>query len=430
MVKKSKRARKILNKKIAVIGVGRVGLPLTIFLADRNHQVFGIDVDGRKINFISKGKMPFLEEGAGPLLKKYLGKTLFFTTDFSKISQADVIILTLGTPVDENMNPSLVQIDKALAVSTPYFKRNQLLILRSTVSPGTTAYVRSFLNDIGKFTVGRDFFLAFCPERIAEGHSLVELKGIPQIVGGIDRQSTQKASEFFKNLGIEVNSSDDVSAELAKLFTNMYRYINFAIANEFMILAGNWRRDIYKIVDLVNKDYKRGGLALPGLTGGPCLFKDGFFLVGDVPFSDLITTSWKINESIPLFLIKKIRERTKLEGKKACILGLAFKAEIDDIRESLAFKVKKALERERANVHLHDPYVAPYQNNLDETLKDADLIFLATNHSFYQKLDIAKVKKLVSANCIICDVWNVFKTNRIIFTVKSLENYLSRKNNN
>ena len=201
MVKKSKRARKILNKKIAVIGVGRVGLPLTIFLADRNHQVFGIDVDGRKINFISKGKMPFLEEGAGPLLKKYLGKTLFFTTDFSKISQADVIILTLGTPVDENMNPSLVQIDKALAVSTPYFKRNQLLILRSTVSPGTTAYVRSFLNDIGKFTVGRDFFLAFCPERIAEGHSLVELKGIPQIVGGIDRQSTQKASEFFKNLG-------------------------------------------------------------------------------------------------------------------------------------------------------------------------------------------------------------------------------------
>ena len=236
--------------------------------------------------------MHFWEEGAGPFLKKYLEKTLFFPTDFSKISQADVIILTMGTPVDENMNPSLVQIDKALAVSTPYFKRNQLLILRSTVSPGTTAYVRSFLNDIGKFTVGRDFFLAFCPERIAEGHSLVELKGIPQIVGGIDRQSTQKASEFFKNLGIEVNSSDDVSAELAKLFTNMYRYINFAIANEFMILAGNWRRDIYKIVDLVNKDYKRGGLALPGLTGGPCLFKDGFFLVGDVPFSDLITTSW------------------------------------------------------------------------------------------------------------------------------------------
>ena len=119
-----------------------------------------------------------------------------------------------------------------------------------------------------------------------------------------------------------------------------------------------------------------------------------------------------------------------MEGKKASILGLAFKAEIDDIRESLAFKVKKALERERANVHLHDPYVAGYQNNLDETLKDADLIFLATNHSYYKKLDISRIKKLVSRNCVICDVWNVFKTNRIIFTIKSLENHFSRKNNN
>ena len=208
----------------------------------------------------------------------------------------------------------------------------------------------------------------------------------------------------------------------------MYRYINFAIANEFMILAGNYNRDIYKIVDLVNKNYKRGGLALPGLTGGPCLFKDGFFLIGDVPFADLIATSWKINESIPLFLIKQVANRRKLEGKKAVILGLAFKAEIDDIRESLAFKVKKALERERSKVYLHDPYVPGYQNDLDEVLKDADLIFLATNHSFYKKMEFAKVKKLVSKNCVICDVWNVFKTNRIIFTVKSLETHLSRKN--
>ena len=207
----------------------------------------------------------------------------------------------------------------------------------------------------------------------------------------------------------------------------MYRYINFAIANEFMILAGNHHRDIYQIVDLVNKNYKRGGLALPGLTGGPCLFKDGFFLIGDVPFADLIATSWKINESIPLFLIKKVRERTKLEGKKTVILGLAFKAEIDDIRESLAFKVKKALERERAKVFLHDPYVPGYQSNLDEILKGADLIFLATNHNFYKQLDIKSIKKIVSKNCVICDVWNVFKTNKIIFTFKSLESHLAKQ---
>jgi len=424
------KLRKSGKLTAAVVGIGRVGLPLALFLADKGFTVNGVDVDSQKVNLIAAGKMPFLEEGAPVLLKKHLNKSFFVSSDFKNIAPVKTIILTLGTPVDENMNPSLVQIDKALELSRPYFTKGQLLILRSTVSPSTTGYVKSYLNDLKGIKVGTNFFLAFCPERIAEGKSLKELAEIPQIVGGVDRASSRRAAEFFKNLGIEVNISDDISAELAKLFTNMYRYINFAIANEFMILAGDYNRDIYKIVDLVNKNYKRGGLALPGLTGGPCLFKDGFFLVGDVPYTDLITTSWKINESVPLFLIKKIRERTKLEGKKAAILGLAFKAEIDDIRESLAFKVKKALERERSKVYLHDPYVPGYQNDLDEVLGSADLIFLATNHAYYRKLEFAKVKKLVSKNCVICDVWNVFNTNRIIFTVKSLENHLSRKNNN
>jgi len=423
LAKRSKKTRKILDKSVSVIGLGRVGLPFALYLAEKEYEVQGIDIDQAKINLLSKKSLPFLEEGAQQLLNKYLNKSFYISSDFSKVSNTKVLILTLGTPVDENMNPSLVQIDEAITKLTPYLNKDQLLILRSTLSPGTTEYVKSLINDLG-FKVGVNFFIAFCPERIAEGKSLKEIAQIPQIIGGTDKASTQKASNFFKNIGVEVNIADSVSAELAKLFTNMYRYINFAIANEFMILAGNYHRDIYKVVDLVNKNYKRGGLALPGLTGGPCLFKDGFFLIGDVPFADLISTSWKINESIPLFLIKKVRERIKLDKKKAVILGLAFKAEIDDIRESLAFKVKKALERERAKVFLHDPFVSQYQTNLEDSLKGADLIFIATNHSFYKKMDITKIKKLVSKNCVICDVWNVFKTNKIIFTVKSLENNL------
>ncbi len=420
MAARAKSPREIKKLTVSVVGVGRVGLPLAIFLAEMGHTVWGIDTDQNKIAVVNKGQMPFMEEGAGSLLKKHINKNLFVTTNFQNVKKTDVIILTLGTPVDENMNPSLVQIDRALETIKPYLKKGQLLILRSTVSPGTTEYVESYLSEQG-FKVGTNFYLAFCPERIAEGKSLSELSTLPQIVGGIEKNSTRKATQFFKDMGIEVNAADSVSAELAKLFTNMYRYINFAIANEFMILAGNYHRDIYKVVDLVNKNYKRGGLSLPGLTGGPCLFKDGFFLIGDVPFADLIVTSWKINESIPLFLIKKIRERTKLRGKKAVILGLSFKAEIDDTRESLAFKVKKALERERANVFLHDPYVPGYQTDLNETLNGADLVFLATNHNFYKQMDINNVKKLVSENCIICDVWNVFKTNKVIFTIKSLQ---------
>lgn len=425
MAKRSKSQRKTRDIT-AVVGIGRVGLPLALFLADHGHTVYGLDIDQEKVNTIARGLLPFMEDGAQELLDKYVGKSFFPTTDFSNIAKVGNIILTLGTPVDENMNPSLVQIDKALESAKPYLRRGQLLILRSTVSPGTSQYVASYLTELG-FKVGGNFYLAFCPERIAEGRSLAEIAEIPQIVGGANRESSQKAADFFRSLNIEVNVADAVSAELAKLFTNMYRYINFAIANEFMILAGNHHRDIYQIVDLVNKNYKRGGLALPGLTGGPCLFKDGFFLIGDVPFADLIATSWKINESIPLFLIKKVRERTKLEGKKAVILGLAFKAEIDDIRESLAFKVKKALERERAKVFLHDPYVPGYQNNLDEVLGGADLIFLATNHNFYKKMDIISVRKLVSKTCVVCDVWNIFKTNKIIFTIRSLESHLAKK---
>lgn len=425
MVKRTKNPRKVSKLAISVIGIGRVGLPLALFLADKGKLVYGLDIDQEKVNTINKGIMPFMEEGAEEILKKHVKNNFVPSTDFSNVSRSQVIILTLGTPVDENMNPSLVQIDKTLTAIKPYLKTGQLLILRSTVSPGTTDYVDSYLKQLG-FEAGKNFYLAFCPERIAEGKSLHELAELPQIVGGVERSSTSKAAEFFHDLDIQVNKSDAVSAELAKLFTNMYRYINFAIANEFMILAGSHHRDVYQIVDLVNKNYKRGGLSLPGLTGGPCLFKDGFFLVSDVPFADLIVTSWKINESIPLFLIKKIRERIKLENKKAAILGLAFKAEIDDTRESLSFKVKKALEQSRANVFLHDPYVPGYQNDLEETLKGADLIFLATNHSFYKKMDIAKIKKLVSKNCVICDVWNVFKTNRIIFTIKSLETHMSK----
>lgn len=428
MAKGSEKPREIQNRQVvAVVGAGRVGLPLALFIAEKGHTVYGLDIDQAKINLVSTGQMPFMEEGAPELLKKHVNKKFIPSTDFSNIAKAKVIILTLGTPVDENMNPSLVQIDKALETASKYFKNNQLLVLRSTVSPGTTSYAKSFINGLGKFKVGTNFYLAFCPERIAEGKSIKEMAEIPQIVGGVDRQSTQKAAEFFSGLGIKVNKADDISAELAKLFTNMYRYINFGISNEFMILAGNYNRDIYKIVELVNKDYKRGGLAMPGLTGGPCLFKDGFFLISDVPFADLIATSWKINESIPLFLINKVRQRRKLEGKKAVVLGLAFKADIDDIRESLAFKVKKALERERAVVYLHDPYISEYQSDLDEVLKDADFVFVATNHTYYKKLSMENIKKLVSRNCVICDVWNIFKTNRIIFTIKSLENMTGKK---
>ncbi len=412
------------KESIAVIGIGRVGLPLALFLSELGYMVYGVGKNEEKISNLLRGKMPFMEKGATQLLRKNIKKSLNFTTDYSVISECSYVILTLGTPVDENMNPILDQINQALTSAMSYLQPNQTLILRSTVSPRTTQFVKSLIEEKANLIAGKNFYIAFCPERIAEGNSLDEMREIPQIIGGVDKKSAKKAEEIFKKMGVQTLLTDDTSAELAKLFTNMYRYINFAIANEFMLLAQNYHRDIYEIVNLVNYKYKRGGLTVPGLTGGPCLFKDGFFLISDIPYIDLITTSWKINESIPLLLVKLIRERMKLDGKKAVILGLSFKSEIDDIRESLSFKVRKALLRERAKLTLHDPYVKSYANqeiiqDPYEALKDADLIFIATNHKDYRKLNINKIKRLVKKNCLVCDIWNVLGKNKIIYRINS-----------
>jgi len=411
------------QKTVAIVGIGRVGLPLALVFAKEGFKVFGVDVNKKLISDLKKKKMPFLEKGGEKLLKEQVNKNFSPTTDVSVISKCEYIILTLGTPVDENMNPSLVQINAALKSISPYLKPNQILILRSTVSPKTTEYVAHALSKIKKIKLGENFFLAFCPERIAEGNAIKELYEIPQIIGGIDKKSAKKATDLFKVLKVKYWLTDATSAELAKLFTNMYRYISFAIANEFMILAEKYNKNIYEIADLVNKDYKRGGLALPGLTGGACLFKDGFFLIDDIPYTDLISTSWKINEAVPLFLINRVKKRMKLTDKKAVILGAAFKANIDDIRESLSFKVKKALEREGAEIAMHDPLVEKYNTDLNKVLKNASLVFIATQHDYYLKnLKINKLKKLVKKNCLICDVWNIFKTNKIIFNINSLNN--------
>lgn len=411
------------NNTITIIGIGRVGLPMALFLADMKYRVYGIGRNQKRIDDLKKGIMPFMEKNGEKYLNKTINRYFFPTTSYEDIAQAQTIILTLGTPVDENMDPVYDQINEAIEKMLPFLKKNQLLILRSTVAPKTTTYVKDLIEIKTRFKVGENLFLSFCPERIAEGNTFEELKQIPQIIGGVDKESSERSKLFFEKLGIKSFVTDSVSAELAKLFNNMYRYISFAIANEFMVIAESFHRNIYEIIDLVNRDYKRGGLVLPGLTAGPCLFKDGFFLVNENPFLDLITASWKVNEALPLFLIRKLRERIKLKNKRVAILGLAFKPEIDDIRESLSFKIRKALLREHAVTILHDPYVKEYEHQ--EIIKDLselgklDALIVATRHQYYVK-NKGKILKLLSPNTYICDIWNIFKTNKIIFKVNYL----------
>lgn len=404
-------------KTVSVIGIGRVGLPLCLSLAEAGFKVYGIDKREDYIETIKNKEMPFKEENAKELLEKHVNENFIPSVELNKVKESDYVILTIGTPVDEHLNPEFKQIDSLTRNLLQHLKKNQVIILRSTVSPGTTEYLKDLIEKETEFSIGKDLFLAFCPERIAQGKAIKETKELPQIVGGIDKESTKKAVEFFKQFTVEQIESDARSAELAKIFTNMYRYINFSIANEFMILAEEHDRDIYEIIHLINHNYKRGGVKQPGYAAGPCLYKDGFFLINTMPFNELISVSWKINETTPLYLLKKIKAKTTLKNKKIVLLGMAFKADNDDTRNSLSFKIKKALEKEHAELKFHDPLVEKFKGNLDEVLKDAEIVIIGINHSEYKNLSLDKVKKLVKKNCLICDIWNVFKQNKIIYTV-------------
>ena len=404
--------------RISIIGIGRVGLPLALVFAEKGFFVYGVDIDKNKVLVVNSGKMPFIEEGADALLEKWRGKSFVATTDFQYATEnSDTIVLTLGTPVDEHLNPIFSQIEAVIRNIIYNLHAGQLIILRSTVSPGTTEYIKRYIEANTKWKIGEDIFLAFCPERIAEGKSVEEIPQIPQIIGTLDKKSAEKAEAVLKRLTPQILHSDARSAELAKLYCNMYRYINFAIANEFMMIAQQHDRDIYEIINLVNKDYKRGGLRSPGFTAGPCLYKDGFFLVNRTPFAELITTSWKINESVPGYLIEEIKKQTTLINKKVAILGLAFKKNIDDNRNSLAYRAKKICIAEGAKVTIHDPYLEPC--DLNNVLRGADIVIIAMDHDYYKKeLTLEKITELTNKETLVCDIWNIFGTGKVFNKLK------------
>lgn len=411
------------NNNIVVFGIGRVGLPLALVLADKGFDVSGIDVDPARVTALENKKMPFLEEGADELLQKHIGKKFkIFTSDHIKESLAEnkYIILTLGTPIDNSYSPDHSQIEKLFLELAPFLEKGHVIILRSTISPGSLRQLARFVEENTKFKVGTDVFMAYCPERIAEGKSVEELGQIPQIIGTLDPESAKYASKVFSKITKIIHYSKPEAAELSKLFCNMYRYIDFAIGNEFMMIAEDYGCDIYEVLNLVNNGYKRAGLKSPGLTAGPCLVKDGFFLIDKSPFMELVMASWRLNENIPGYLFKRIKaEVGNVNGKKVAILGLAFKKNIDDSRFSLVPKFAKYFAAEGAKVSITDPLMA--SDPLDKSLKNADIIVIGANHDVYKKLSLKNIKKVVEKGCLVCDIWNIFETGKIVFKLSEIK---------
>jgi UDP-N-acetyl-D-mannosaminuronic acid dehydrogenase len=400
---------------LGVIGLGRVGLPLALAFAVRGIHVIGVDVDERHVARVGEGVMPFKEDGGQEALQQALvSGRLEVGADYAALERADAIFITVGTTLDNQFRPDYSALRSALAGLGEVLRPVQLIMLRSTVAPGTlTKLVAPWLERTLHLKVGRDVLLASTPERIAAGRALQELPQLPEVVGGMDELSSQVAAEVLRTLNPQkrVFITSPTGAELAKLFTNVYRYVTFALANEFALLCEVHGEDAHEIIRISNQDYPRGGIPMPGPCGGPCLAKDGYFLVEDITFPDFILTAWKLNESIPAYVVRRLKHKLQerrqgLRSARVAVLGMGFKADIDDVRQSPAVRLAELLRAEGAEVVVTDPYHET--PDLPAALRDADAVVLATNHSAYRSMEFLDILQDRQPRPILVDCWGVW----------------------
>ena len=394
--------------KLSIVGIGRVGLPLGLTFAKSGVSVVGLDVNEDLVKKVNSKKSPFKEAGLQEALDSV--DNFHATTDENEVNETDIIILTVGTPLTEHMKPDYSQLRKALSFIGDMSLKNKMIIMRSTASPGTMEKViKPFLENETGLKSGKDFGLAVCPERIVQGYALEEIKDLPEIIGALDEESFKIASKLFKKINPDktIIKTNPNSAELAKLFSNVYRYVNFALANEFGMLCEIYGEDANEVIKTANKDYKRNKIPVPGLAGGPCLSKDGYYLTKDLYFPDFISTAWKVNESIPQYIINNVKKTIgaeTLHGKKIGVLGKAFKSDIDDDRYSPAQRLIDLLENENAEVTIHDPYFEE-TSSLKEALNN-DVVILAMNHSDFKGIE-DEINDVCGDDCLVVDCWNV-----------------------
>ncbi len=372
--------------KIAIVGGGgHVGLPLGMLLCDRGHTVTLIDTDAGRLARIASGHMPFREQGADDLLPQCLASRRFqLQSDAQQLAEHEVVIVTIGTPVDEYLDPNIRAFDRNMDALLDRMRSGQLLMIRSTVFPGVVDRLGRSVRERGL-----EIEVCYCPERIAQGYALREITQFPQIISGCTEAALRRARAFFEDLGTEVIPLPPVEAELAKLFSNCYRYINFAISNQFYMLAERFGADFQNIYQAVTRDYPRmTGFARSGFAGGPCLLKDTMQLAS---FNHNLLTlgqhAMMINEGMPSFVVERLKERMDLPAATVGILGMAFKGNCDDPRSSLSYKLRKILTLECRRVLCTDPYVPdPELVPLERVLAESDVLILGACHDVYRDL--------------------------------------------
>ncbi len=380
-------------------GLGHVGLPLALLFADAGKKVVAYDINNKTIDTVLSGTVPFQERGAEEVLRKVLGKTFFASADRSVIAESRYVIVVIGTPVDEHLNPKFTLFRRFFDDILDLIRDDHHIVLRSTLYPGSTEKIKKYLESKGK-----KMHISFCPERIAQGFAIEEIRALPQIISAFDAESMEEVRELFSHITGEIITLTPIEAELAKLFTNVWRYLQFATSNQFYQIALENNTDFYKIYRAITQNYPRiKGMPSAGFAAGPCLFKDTMQLAS---FSNntffLGHSAMLVNEGLPNFLVGRLKSKYPLKYMTVGILGMAFKANNDDARESLSYKLRKILEIEAKEVLCTDVYirgecfVAP-----EELIKRSDIVILATPHREYKSLEIP-------SDTVLVDIWDFF----------------------
>lgn len=387
-------------------GGGHVGIPLVLAFAEAGFRVNVHDVNRDVLETLRSGRLPFIEYGGEALLAKALQQDrLVFTSAPADISPKGPVIVTIGTPIDEFLNPVRKVVQDCIDALLPHLADGQLLVLRSTVFPGTTDWLHGYLK-----RKGRDLKVAFCPERMVQGHGIKELKETPQIISGTTPAAEEEAGKLFSAIAPELVVVEPREAEFAKLFNNAYRYIEFAAANQFYLIARSAGLDYRRVLEAMKRNYPRArGIPAPGLAAGPCLMKDTMQLAAFAQnqFS-LGNAAMLVNEGLVLHICDDLGRRYDLSRMTVGLLGMAFKADIDDTRASLSYKFKKALATLAGAVLTTDPFVTtdPELLALDDVIARSDLLILCAPHSAYRDLDFAGKP--------VVDVWGFLKKANVI----------------
>jgi UDP-N-acetyl-D-mannosaminuronic acid dehydrogenase len=409
-----------MQHDVCVIGLGRVGLPLALSFADAGLSVLGVDNDPDVLAALRERRMPFKEPGTDELLARV---DLDLSHRAADGAGARSIVLTLGTPSFSHIEIDMGDIRSVLDDLLPLLQHDQLVVLRSTVAPGTTEFVAGYLEKHRGFTVGEDVFVAHVPERIAADRFLAEIGTLPCIVGGVGEASGERAAELFAPLGAPIVQTSPVQAELAKIWTNILRYATFALPNLLMMDCERYDANVFEVIDLINRDYPRGGIAQPGLTAGTCLRKDFTFSEEKSNAPGMLLAVSRVHESVPLFLVDGVKRRLGggLRERKIAVLGLAFKADTDDERDSLSHKLIRLLERELADVAVHDPVVASPTSDFEEAIADADVVIVATNHSAFSRPEaLQAIAERAGSDCLVVDPWNALGTGQVFAYVSEV----------